>query len=162
MTFGRVIHKDLTLSDGVLIPAGTIIGVPSHAITHDPALYPDPDRFDGSRFLHNAANASQGEQQPAPSEKPKTSTATFTTTNAANLSWGYGKHACSGRFFAGNEIKMVMAYLLLHYEFRFKDGPGVENRPRNVSFELQNSPHASVEILLRRRKEVGGVRFPTG
>lgn len=73
----------------------------------------------------------------------------FVTTNASNLSWGYGKHACSGRFFAANEIKVIMALFLIRYDFKFKAG---ESRPRNIAFELQNMADPGVEILVKRRK----------
>lgn len=146
-----MIGKDLVLSDGIHIPARTITGVPSHAITHDPALYPDPGRFDGFRFIPSEAlnkPLSDG-SGPPPSTSTLHTPPTFTTTNAANLSWGFGKHACSGRFFASSEIKMVMAHLLLNYDFKFED-PNAQ-RPKNISFELQNSPDLGVKVLLRRR-----------
>jgi cytochrome P450 len=138
VTFGRVIHKDLTLRDGVEIPAGTVIGVASHAITHDPAHYPNPSEFNGFRFV-------------PPDDLPEGVAAppSFVTTNASNLSWGYGKHACSGRFFATFEIKTIMSYLLLNYDFKFR--PEQVGRPKNISFELQNAPDPNVEILLKRR-----------
>ncbi|PGG99977.1 hypothetical protein AJ79_08339 [Helicocarpus griseus UAMH5409] len=137
MTFGRVIHRDLTLQDGTIVPAGTIIGIPSHAISHDPEFYPSPSTFDGFRFV---PDTTASHQQGPPS---------FVTTNASNLSWGYGKHACSGRFFASNEIKIIIAYFLLNYDFKFaKDR---KDRPKNFSYELQNMPDPTVEIMIKRR-----------
>ena len=65
------------------------------------------------------------------------------------MHWGYGLHACSGRFFAAMEIKMIMAHVLLEYDFRFEEG--TVERPRNISFELQNSVDPGVKILFRRR-----------
>ncbi|KAK3946255.1 cytochrome P450 [Diplogelasinospora grovesii] len=131
LTFGRLLHKDLRLHDGVVIPAGTMIGLPAYAIAHDPQFYgPSPETFDGFRHVGGSAQ--------------------FVTTNAANLAWGYGKHACSGRFFAAGEIKMIVAYFLLHYDFKFakEDMP----RPANIAFELQNMADPTVEILVRRRE----------
>lgn len=135
VTFGRVIHADLRLSDGFVIPAHTTIGIPSHAITMDPELYPEPDKFDGFRFYRVRGSPNAGSTQ-------------FVTTSAASLSWGYGKHACSGRFFAANEIKVIMVYLLLNYDFRFPEG---QKRPDNFTFELQNAPDPGAKVLLRKR-----------
>ncbi|KAM7203158.1 putative cytochrome P450 [Naviculisporaceae sp. PSN 640] len=131
LTFGRLLHKDLTLHDGVTIPANTMLGIPAYAISQDPNLYPSPSTFDGFRFV-------------APGS------AQFVTTNAANLSWGYGKHACSGRFFAANEIKMIVAHFLVNYDFKFADESMA--RPANIAFELQNMADPGVEILIRRRR----------
>ena len=130
VTFGRHIPRPLTLHDGTVIPANTIIGIPSAAIDHNPAFYPNPDTFNGYRHLDSKAS--------------------FTTTNEANMHWGYGLHACSGRFFAAMEIKMIMAHVLLEYEFKLENG--VQKRPANVSFELQNSVDPEVMVLFRRRQ----------
>ncbi|EAA63242.1 hypothetical protein AN3274.2 [Aspergillus nidulans FGSC A4] len=137
LTFGRVIQSDRILHDGLVIPKGTIIGVPAHAISQDGDFYPSPSTFSPFRFVPSA-----------PGEK----TAGFVTTNASSsLSWGYGKHACSGRFFAANEIKLIMAYFLLNYDFQFAGGR--TERPANYTFELQNMPDETVEVLVRRRKD---------
>ncbi|EAW12417.1 cytochrome P450 [Aspergillus clavatus NRRL 1] len=88
LTFGRVIRSDRILHDGLVVPKDTIIGVPVHAISQDADFYPSPSTFSPFRFVPST-----------PGEK----TAGFVTTNASSsLSWGYGKHACSGRFFAAN------------------------------------------------------------
>lgn len=150
MTFGRLIRSDYTLHDGVTIPAGTIIGIPSHAIMQDPVFFNDPSTFDGFRFV-------PPKDQKVDLAAPRQKVPNFVTTNESNLAWGYGKHACSGRFFASYEIKMVMAYLLLHFEFKFADDR-VE-RPANISFELQNSPDPTVKILLKRRPESNSLKW---
>lgn len=134
VTFGRVIHKDLRLSDGLLIPAQTVIGIPSHAINHAEDFYPRPESFEPWRFLRDGASAPTS----------------FVTTSSSSMSWGYGKHACSGRFFACDEIKIVVAHLLLDYEFKF--GDGARGRPRNVSYELQNAPDPGVSVFMKRRR----------
>lgn len=71
------------------------------------------------------------------------------------MHWGYGLHACSGRFFAAMEIKMIMAHVLLEYEFKLEgsgEKGGKVERPKNVSFELQNSVDPAVRVLFRRKK----------
>ena len=47
------------------------------------------------------------------------------------------------------EIKIIMAHVLLEYDFRFEEG--TVERPRNISFELQNSVDPGVRVLFRRR-----------
>lgn len=39
-----------------------------------------------------------------------------------NMAFGYGNHACPGRAYALDEIKMVLAHMLLQYEWTFADG----------------------------------------
>ena len=64
------------------------------------------------------------------------------------MHFGLGRHACPGRFLAANEIKMMLATLLMQYDFKFK-----ENTPRPVPMqhELSNSPDPRVELLFKRR-----------
>lgn len=35
-----------------------------------------------------------------------------------NMGFGFGRHACPGRFFASNEIKLILACMLLECESR--------------------------------------------
>ena len=46
----------------------------------------------------------------------------FVTTNEQNLGFGYGRHACPGKFFAANEVKMILARLLVTYDVQNADG----------------------------------------
>ena len=39
-----------SLSDGTVLPKGTHVFIPSYHISHDPAIYENPDEFDGFRF----------------------------------------------------------------------------------------------------------------
>ncbi|KAL8737130.1 MAG: hypothetical protein Q9181_002001 [Wetmoreana brouardii] len=135
VTFGRLIHHDLRLHDGIIIPASTLVGVAAYAVAQDPQFLSGP--FSGFRFVPQPG--SQQVQGPQ-----------FVTTNASNLSWGNGKHACLGRFFAANEIKILIAYFLVHFDFKF-GGERME-RPKNLDFELQSMADPSVEILVKRRE----------
>jgi hypothetical protein len=54
----------------------------------------------------------------------------FVGVGSTSLTFGYGRHACPGRFFAANEIKMIMAEILLRYEI--VNPPGVEGRYKDM------------------------------
>lgn len=137
VTYERLVRKDLRLSDGFVIPANTQIGVPAHAVGLDESLYPSAGTFDGFRFhrLRQANPTSGGQQQ-------------YIAANLSNMSWGYGSHACPGRWFADAEIKIIVIQLLLGFDFRFPEGKG---RPTSLEFETQNLPDRGLGVLLRRR-----------
>lgn len=40
----------------------------------------------------------------------------------SSLTWGYGRHACPGRFLANNELKMILAHALINYDWKLPDG----------------------------------------
>lgn len=140
-TFTRIIHKPTTLSDSFFIPAGTHVASPAHAIGMDPALYPNPTTFDGFRFSNLRSQSSGnaialGQLQ-------------WASANLDSMAFGYGRHACPGRFFASNEIKMILAEILMQYDFKLEK-EGV--RPVNLEFETQLVPNQEAKILLRMRQ----------
>jgi cytochrome P450 len=46
----RLALRPFTFSNGVTIPAGTLVGLPNGAVHRDGEIYPDPEEFDGFRF----------------------------------------------------------------------------------------------------------------
>ncbi|KAI0390655.1 cytochrome P450 [Xylariaceae sp. FL0594] len=140
VTFERIITRDWVLSDGFTIPANTTIGVPAHAIANDPNLYPEPEVFDGLRFEKMRQAASD------PATKGKT---LFASANPQSMAFGYGRHACPGRFFAGAEIKAITMYLLNHYDIKLADG---QARPTSTEVETQYLPDHNATILCRKRR----------
>ncbi|KAI9728529.1 MAG: hypothetical protein M1834_007667 [Cirrosporium novae-zelandiae] len=121
--FARKIYKPFTLSDGTFISAGTRLGVAANTINKDPSVYgPNADKFDGFRFY----DMRKKEENEEGGDTKSLFTSTSPTTS---LTFGYGKHACPGRFFAANEIKILLVVFLRDYEVRMplqdgKDGSG--------------------------------------
>jgi cytochrome P450 len=107
-SFSRQAVGGITLSNGQYIPSGSFIETPAHAIYQDNATFPDSDTFDGFRFykIRQGGSAALGARNQ------------FVTSNEQNLVFGYGKHACPGRFLAAAEIKMILSKILLEYDFK--------------------------------------------
>lgn len=149
MSFQRVVRKGTTLKDGTYLPAGTHFAMPSAAMAHDPALLPfdvddqqDAQRFDPFRFERLRTD---------PTKPENVNRFQFATTDASTLHFGHGKYACPGRFFASNEIKVILCHLLLQYDFKFPEGQ--DTRPANWSYEEAFYPDPTVPVLMRQRKE---------
>jgi cytochrome P450 len=94
---------NVTLSDGTIIPKGYKVNVESRL--HDPTLYPNPEKFEPDRFLKLRDTGSSKWQ--------------YITTSPEHMGFGYGRHACPGRFFATNEMKIILAHLLTKYDWKF-------------------------------------------
>ena len=81
----------------------------------------------------------------------------FVTTASDSLTFGHGNHACPGRFFASNEIKVVMIELLRSWDFRLKGDEalvgGEEKRPRSHEMELGITPNMAASVEFKRRRE---------
>jgi len=65
------------------------------------------------------------------------------------MAFGYGEHACPGRFFASNEIKIALIHLLLKYDWK-----GIGSRDQDfMRFEASVISSSTVKVSIRRRKE---------
>lgn len=53
-----------------------------------------------------------------------------------------------GRFFAVNELKAMLAHILLNYDVKMADDGG---RPANVWIGLSSLPNTKAEVLFRKR-----------
>ncbi|KAL7624096.1 hypothetical protein AAE478_005653 [Parahypoxylon ruwenzoriense] len=133
-TMNRYVEKDMELSDGTILPKGSRIMVASNFM--DPTIYPAPEKFDAARFL-------KMRQQPGQENSWQ-----FVTTSPAHTLFGHGQHACPGRFFASNEVKIALCHLLLKYEWRFVPDEG---RPAARIFEAVNGVDPKSKVQIRRR-----------
>ena len=118
--------SDITLSDGTHLPTGTNIEVPAYTIQMDPSVIPNPEKFDGFRFY----NIRQSSAEEANRNQ-------FVTVSMDSLNFGYGKHACPGRFFASNELKVILANILLRYDIALEDPEA--GRYKNWNYETMVS-----------------------
>lgn len=119
--------------------------MPSAAMAHDQTLLADgddvaPEVFDP--FRHERLRVD-------PSKPDNLNRFQFATTDSNTLHFGHGKYACPGRFFASNEIKVILCHMLLRYDFKFPEG---QTRPANRSYEEAFYPDPTVPILMRQRK----------
>lgn len=131
------VTKKVTLSDGTVLPAGSTVSVAANT-SNDPAIFPEPEKFIPDRFLKLRSQPGQE------------SNWQFVTLHPSLMIFGYGKHACPGRFFAVAELKIVLCFLLMRYDLRFVEREG---RPKDGNIEgvVYASPNAKIEV--RRRKE---------
>ncbi|RPA85164.1 cytochrome P450 [Ascobolus immersus RN42] len=79
---------------------------------------------------------------------------TSTNTGHSNfLSFGTGRHACSGRFYAVAALKLMLKHVLLNYDVRLEGGR--KSRPECKRFFLYQLPYegAGTRIEIRRRRK---------
>lgn len=138
-TFQRKVHKPFTLSNGQYIPAGVIIEIPAHSIVHDPGRFDRPDEFDA--FRHCRAPNVVG----LDGEKNAGASNHMVSVSLNNLPFGYGRQACPGRFFAANEIKMIVARAILDYEIKLADG--ATKRYANIEYNEAVSLFSLLPLL---------------
>ena len=57
-----------------------------------------------------------------------------------------------GRFFAAVELKALLAFLVINYDFKLADGEG---RPSTFYFADAVIPDPSAKLMFRKRRDVG-------
>ncbi|OBT50098.1 hypothetical protein VE04_09711 [Pseudogymnoascus sp. 24MN13] len=147
----RVTTAPLTLSTGHTIPTNTRFAFASEAIhrstrtttfspEYNPASYAPPSVFDGLRFY-------KLREMPGKENRHQ-----FVTTGEDSLSFGHGIHACPGRFFASNEIKVVLIELLRNWDVRLKGDTKREGGDRPPSFIKESACVPNMQAVLEFRK----------
>ncbi|KAI0123763.1 cytochrome P450 [Xylariales sp. AK1849] len=134
-SMSRYVEDEITLSDGTALPKGSRINVMADFM--NPNVYPEPGKFDAARFMtmrQRAGNVNSWQ---------------FVTTSSEHMFFGHGQHACPGRFFASNEIKIALCHLLLKYDWRFVPAAG---RPEPQIFETGIMVNPKGKVEYRRRK----------
>ncbi|KUJ21322.1 trichothecene C-8 hydroxylase [Mollisia scopiformis] len=132
----RQAKEEISLSDGITIPKSAFISM-GPVLMKDPTIFPNVDKFDGHRFL-NLRNAPGNENKHQ-----------FVTTSPECNVFGHGQHACPGRFFASNEIKLLLAHMVMYYDWKLPDGQTSVQHTKNGVGE---SPNSRQKILFKSRK----------
>nr|VWO98890.1 Uncharacterized protein [Ganoderma boninense] len=120
---GRKALKDVTLSDGTVLPAGTLVVANSYRMHHDDAHYPNAAAFDPFRFARIREADGEGT-----------------------------KHH-PGRFFAANELKAMLAHIVVNYDLKVAGADGAP-RPPNVYFANTVLPNQKGQVMFRKRQRV--------
>nr|VWO96671.1 Cytochrome P450 51 [Ganoderma boninense] len=149
--------KGITLADGTYLPEGCLFAFAGQATHSDSRNYDRSEQFEPFRFsdLREAGESARYQ---------------FVNTSSEYMPFGRGKHAwCAlpdvwrkqdpladewfqfspGRFFASMELKVVLAYLILHYDMKFEGETA--GRPANFNLSFSVIPSQDAVIQFKRR-----------
>ncbi|KAL9120104.1 MAG: hypothetical protein Q9187_003338 [Circinaria calcarea] len=124
-----------TFSDGLHFPANTMLSFPNHELNHDSDFYANPEKFDGMRFFRMRESGDPAKFH-------------FATVSNESIGFGAGFHACPGRFFVSQEIKILLVELLLRYDLKFAEG---DARPQDMHHDFSVIPNPMAELLIRKK-----------
>ncbi|PYH88578.1 cytochrome P450 [Aspergillus ellipticus CBS 707.79] len=124
---------DYTFTSGSpIVRAGSVLCVSSYDLTRNSNIYPDPNHFDGMRFINGRC---------------RDASSRFADVSENHLIWGYGSLACPGRNHASFILKMVVVHLVINYTMRLAD-PGAS---RWWAWEDFTMPYESTKVFVTRR-----------
>lgn len=136
----RVAKETVILQDGTVVSRGTKLAF-ANDLRLDPAMYPDPERFDGYRFQRMRGDPSTAKLAP------------FTKTRMSHLAFGHGKHACPGRFLSCDEAKLILCHILLKYDIR-APRVGTDAGISVHGMFVQRKPGERMEVKMREMEPV--------
>jgi len=110
--------------EGILIPRGLMVLPFIHGLHHDPALWPDPEVFDPSRFEDEAVR----ERHPS-----------------AHIPFGGGPRKCIGANMAMLQMLLILSSFVRRYDFELATGKNVE-----VDAKMILHPKGPIEMRVRK------------
>ncbi|KAK1658041.1 P450 monooxygenase [Colletotrichum godetiae] len=128
--------RDVTFSNGTFIPKGELVAVAADRM-NNPNIWEEPEKYDPYRFMRMR-------QDPE-----KAASALLENTSADHVGFGWNPRACPGRFFAAKEVKILLAHLLIQYDFKPVPGDNLELFRHSFSVRI----HPNTRLMVRRRDE---------
>lgn len=149
----------VTLPNGVHVPQHTSIMVSAHEIMRDDDNYPNGAQFNPFRFSYGRyqaqPNKSKQQVDSTADKKPqgavlaspvRAQSLDAVTVDTTFLPFGSGKHACPGRFFVSQQIKLVLVHVLSSYEIALMD-----ERPPEIWLGTEKMPDVKSQLKIRVR-----------
>ena len=109
----------------------------------DDQFYNEAAKFDAFRFsrAREAAEAAKDEGKDVPVLNED-----MVTTSPHFLAFSHGVHACPGRFFAANQLKLLLATFVMNYDVK-----PLASRPPNTPLGDVMIPPIKATMFVRRR-----------
>jgi cytochrome P450 len=132
----RTAVSDFTFKDGLRIPAGTQLSFPNQHTNWDDDVHVNAKTFDAKRWSSKRETIDPNKFH-------------FGSVSEDSINFGAGFHACPGRFFAQQVIKLVLIQFLTEFDIKWADKDG--KRPPEMVNDFSISPNAEAQILIRRK-----------
>ncbi|KAK2763833.1 hypothetical protein FQN54_009451 [Arachnomyces sp. PD_36] len=155
----KVVAPEGIMFRGTRIPQGSIVAVPVCFIHSDTDIFSNDAKYDAFRFVPERQESNEAGTTPTSETQSNEKTLLDThlenkkhamvSTSEQHLAFGHGRHACPGRFFASNEIKLMISFILQNYEIE-----PLKERPANIWIHDVAIPP---EVKLRVRRKAGTV-----
>ncbi|MCJ1248353.1 hypothetical protein MMC30_005570 [Trapelia coarctata] len=147
MSIRRKALKPFTFSDGrTHVAPGEIACAPAWEIMHNEAKYPNPNAFEGLRFVKDLPLPTSTFASGMRNEPMRGTTLTDASKDFPI--WGLGSKVCPGRWHAALVLKMALVQLLKEYDFRLEN----EGARLKWWWETFQMPYESTRVAFRKRE----------
>ncbi|CZR56230.1 related to cycloheximide-inducible protein CIP70 (cytochrome P450 family) [Phialocephala subalpina] len=137
----RGLLKKVVAKEGVRLPSGehlvcgTNVGFHAFPVHRDEHVYECSQEFRPLRFVSGQGDQKQG--------------TALVTTSSTFMAFSHGRHACPGRFFASQQMKLILAYIALNYDIE-----RIPVRPDNQWLVGSQGPPLDFKVRVRRRVDI--------
>ncbi|PSS38092.1 hypothetical protein PHLCEN_2v72 [Hermanssonia centrifuga] len=135
ITMTRLAMQDFTFSDGTFVPKGSLVSAAAGPMHQDEEFYEDAEIFNPWRFVNMREEEGEGTKHQ------------MVTTSSEYVPFGHGRHACPGRFFAANELKAMMAHVVINYDIKLEGDLPEPKRWAQAVF-----PDPKAEVMFKKRE----------
>ncbi|KAK9792200.1 putative Cytochrome P450 [Seiridium cardinale] len=142
----RCALQPFSLSDGTKVGVGDWACAPSGAINNNAEYYPSPQEFSGFRFVDPKILLEMDGITPSAAMQSKPTK--ITDADYSFLMWGTGRMACPGRFYAAAFMKVVVAQLIMNYDFTLMK----PNAPRWITWRTAKIPRPWTKMAFSKRQ----------
>ncbi|MCJ1387467.1 hypothetical protein MMC18_000310 [Xylographa bjoerkii] len=150
-----VATEGIRLPGGIHLPYGVQVGVSSYTTQRDESVYPDPHTYNAFRFCKSdTAGTEVGSNEHTLGSIPETALAPardmyapFVKTTETFMAFSHGRNACPGRFFAANQLKLALAYIVLNYDIE-----PIPAREPHLWFVNSIAPPMKATLRVKRRR----------
>nr|Q3S2T8.1 RecName: Full=Dihydromonacolin L monooxygenase mokC; AltName: Full=Cytochrome P450 monooxygenase mokC; AltName: Full=Dihydromonacolin L hydroxylase; AltName: Full=Monacolin K biosynthesis protein C; AltName: Full=Monacolin L hydroxylase [Monascus pilosus]ABA02241.1 P450 monooxygenase [Monascus pilosus] len=128
--------QNVTFSNGTFVPKGELVAVAADRMSN-PEVWPEPKKYDPYRYMRLRE------------DPDKAFSAQLENTNGNHIGFGWHPRACPGRFFASKEIKIMLAFLLIRYDWKLVPNEPLQYYRHSFSVRI----HPATKLMMRRRDE---------
>ncbi|KAK6063444.1 cytochrome p450 [Seiridium cupressi] len=142
----RCALQPFSLSDGTKVGVGDWACPPSGAINNSAEYYPSPQEFSGFRFVDPKILLEMDGITPSAAMQSKPTK--ITDADYSFLMWGTGRMACPGIFYAAAFMKVVVAQLIMNYDFTLMK----PDAPRWITWRTAKIPRPWTKMAFSKRQ----------
>ncbi|KAL7333404.1 hypothetical protein PS15p_202308 [Mucor circinelloides] len=144
------VNRD-TVVDGAIVPAGAEIWCNVRGVQMNPAIFPNPDKFDPTRWLRPEDKIADGASDNAFDNLTTANNNHVTITpetqyNFPDLSFTLGQHACIGKNLAILELRTVIACTMNQFSCTLKKDSVIDTK-----IVLTTKPRHGVWVHFKKR-----------
>ena len=129
-----VAENGVRMDNGLYLPKNAAVAVPAYPAHRDPHYYKNPNTYDAFRFsrpfekseaakeksteIGKSDHEAQQDHKEELSKFMEHKKVSAVTTGEHFMHFGHGREACPGRFFAIQQIKLVVAHMIMNYDIQ--------------------------------------------